>query len=91
VAPDIAATTLTWDIQTTGNPAKADVIKAAGTQQEWKPVAETGGTFHFVNVGSGKCLAVSGAPAAGLQLVQQTCSTTTPSTTQSFALIGVTQ
>lgn len=91
VAPDIAATTLTWDIQTTGNPAKADVIKAAGTQQEWKPVAETGGTFHFVNVGSGKCLAVSGTPAAGLQLVQQTCSTTTPSTTQSFALIGVTQ
>ena len=91
VAPDVASTPLTWDIQSVANGAKADVIKAAGTLQEWKPVAETGGTFHFVNVGSTRCLAVSGTPAVGLQLVQATCSTTVPSTTQSFTITGVTQ
>jgi uncharacterized repeat protein (TIGR01451 family) len=90
VAPDVAATPLTWDAQSTANLAKADVIKAANTLQEWKPVAETGGTFHFVNVASGRCLAIPGTAVAGLQLVQATCSLTTPSTTQSYTLTGVT-
>jgi uncharacterized repeat protein (TIGR01451 family) len=90
VAPDVASTPLTWDFQSTTNGSKADVIKAANPLQEWKPVVETGGTFHFVNVASGRCLAVPTTPAAGLQLAQATCNTTTPSTTQSFTLTGVT-
>jgi uncharacterized repeat protein (TIGR01451 family) len=90
VAPDVASTPLTWDVPNTNLGSKADIAKAANTLQQWKPIAETGGTFHFVNVASGRCLAIPSAAAAGLQLVQTTCATTTPSTTQSFTLVGVT-
>jgi hypothetical protein len=90
VAPDVASTPLTWDVPNANNLTKADIQKAANTLQEWKPVVETGGTFHFVNVSSGRCLAIPSPAAAGLQLVQTTCATTTPSTTQSFTLTGVT-
>jgi hypothetical protein len=86
VAPQIAGTILGWDIVTLTN--KADVKSVAGTLQEWKPVVETGGTFHFVNLSTNRCLAVSGTAAVGLQLVQAIC-VAAPSTSQSFTITGV--
>jgi hypothetical protein len=89
VAPQITGTVLSWDIVTPGggNGIKADVKTAAGTAQEWKPVVETGGTFHFINLSSGRCLDVNATAVAGLQLVQSTC-VTAPSTSQSFTIMG---
>jgi hypothetical protein len=89
VSPQITGTLLSWDIVTPGggNGVKADVKTAAGTAQEWKPVVETGGTFHFVNANSGRCLDVNGTAVAGLQLVQESCAAG-PSTTQSFTITG---
>jgi hypothetical protein len=89
VAPQITSTLLSWDIVNPagGNYVKADVKTAAGTAQEWKPVAETGGTFHFVNRSSGLCLDVNGGAATnGLQLQQYTCNS---SAAQSFTITGV--
>ena len=89
VAPQITGTLLSWDIVNpgAGNLSKADVKTAAGTAQEWKPVVEGGGTFHFVNLSSGLCLDINGnVPSLGLQLQQYTCN---GSGAQSFALSGV--
>jgi uncharacterized repeat protein (TIGR01451 family) len=89
VAPQMTGTVLSWDIVNPagGNSVKADVKTAAGSAQEWKPVAETGGTFHFVNRSSGLCLDVNGgAPSNGLQLQQFTCNS---SAAQSFTITGV--
>ena len=86
VAPQITGTILSWDIVTTTN--KADVKSVAGALQEWKPVVETGGTFHFINLSTNRCLAVSGTAVVGLQLAQATC-VTGPSTSQSFTITGV--
>jgi uncharacterized repeat protein (TIGR01451 family) len=89
VTPDAAGTTLSWDL--TGS-NKADLLKGNSTTQEWKPVFDTGGTFHFVNAATTtRCLALSGTASTGQQLVATTCATTFPSATQSFALTGVTQ
>ncbi len=91
VAPQITGTILSWDIAGFGILAKADVrsVAATGTVTalEWKPVVEAGGTFHFVNLGSGLCLDVNGgAPSLGLQLQQYTCNGTAA---QSFTITGV--
>jgi chitodextrinase len=92
VAPDVANTTntqLSWDFTAVFN--KADVVKAATTTQQWKPVAEAGGLFHFVSVNSTtKCLALPAAAAANQQLVVATCATTFPSSLQSSTITGVT-
>ncbi|MFG2542980.1 RICIN domain-containing protein [Streptomyces sp. NPDC048594] len=46
-----------------------------GANQQWQPVDEGGGAYHFVNRHSGKCLDVPSASAAdGVQLVQYTCN-----------------
>ncbi|MCU1683354.1 MAG: hypothetical protein JWQ81_4093 [Amycolatopsis sp.] len=55
-----------------------------GNNQQWKPVAETSGAYHFVNRNSSKCLTVPGASTAdSVQLVQLTCN---GSASQSFSL-----
>jgi hypothetical protein len=50
---------------------------SGGLNQQWQPVAEADGSYHFVNRNSGKCLDV---PAASMQdsvqLVQYTCNGT---------------
>ncbi|MET8900838.1 RICIN domain-containing protein [Streptomyces sp. NPDC004538] len=46
-----------------------------GANQQWQPVDEGGGAYHFVNRHSGKCLDVpSASPVDGVQLVQYTCN-----------------
>lgn len=55
-----------------------------GSNQQWLPVAETGGSYHFVNRYSGKCLDVPSASTAdSTQLQQYTCNGTAA---QSFTL-----
>jgi hypothetical protein len=53
-----------------------------GGNQQWQPVDEGGGYYHFVAMHSGKCLTVPGASTAdSVQLVQATCDS---SAAQSF-------
>jgi len=48
-----------------------------GLNQQWQPVDEGGGYYHFVNRNSGKCLDVPGASTAdAVQLVQYACNGT---------------
>ncbi|MBL7259399.1 ThuA domain-containing protein [Paractinoplanes lichenicola] len=48
-----------------------------GANQQWRPVDEGGGYYHYVNRGSGKCLDVPAASTAdGVQLVQYACNGT---------------
>ncbi|MGW0089875.1 RICIN domain-containing protein [Streptomyces sp. NPDC003328] len=48
-----------------------------GDNQQWQPVDEGGGAYHFVNRHSGKCLDVPGASTAdSVQLTQYTCNGT---------------
>ncbi|WP_408057336.1 RICIN domain-containing protein [Streptomyces chiangmaiensis] len=48
-----------------------------GGNQQWLPVDEGGGAYHFVNRHSGKCLDVPGASTAdSVQLTQYTCNGT---------------
>jgi uncharacterized repeat protein (TIGR01451 family) len=89
VAPEITSTVLGWDILNSGTAdyAKADVHAATGTTQEWKPVVEAGGTYHFINLNSGLCLDVNGnVPSLGLQLQQYDCNGTGA---QSFTITAV--
>lgn len=45
-----------------------------GNNQQWQPVAESGGSYHFVSRNTGKCLTVpNGSTADSVQLVQLTC------------------
>lgn len=84
LVPDVTSSILSWDVTGLGN---ADVVNAAGSTQEWKPVAEAAGTFHFINLATSRCLFVPAAPVANLQLQQASC-TGAPST-ESFSLTGV--
>ncbi|WP_327350724.1 RICIN domain-containing protein [Streptomyces sp. NBC_01304] len=60
-----------------------------GNNQQWLPVDEGGGAYHFVNRGSGKCLDDPGASTAdGVQFVQYTCN---GSAAQRFQVVPVTQ
>jgi type 1 glutamine amidotransferase len=55
-----------------------------GNNQQWQPVTETGGSFHFLNRNSNKCLTVpNGSTADSVQLVQLTCN---GSASQSFTV-----
>jgi hypothetical protein len=57
---------------------------SGGNNQQWQAVAEAGGSYHFVNRNSGKCLDVPAASQAdSVQLVQYTCNGTAA---QSFQL-----
>ncbi|POX60956.1 coagulation factor 5/8 type domain-containing protein [Streptomyces sp. Ru62] len=60
-----------------------------GANQQWLPVDDGGGAFHFVNRGSGKCLDDPGASLAdSVQFVQYTCNGTAA---QRFQVVPVTQ
>ncbi|MGX1274372.1 ThuA domain-containing protein [Streptomyces phaeoluteigriseus] len=56
-----------------------------GGNQQWRPVREASGSYHFIARHSGKCLTTKGGSADGVQLAQQPCD---DSTTQSFRLIA---
>ncbi|MCM2416381.1 RICIN domain-containing protein [Streptomyces sp. RKAG290] len=46
-----------------------------GANQQWQPVAQSDGSYHFVSRASGKCLDVTGASTAdGALLEQWTCN-----------------
>ncbi|MEU9011890.1 ThuA domain-containing protein [Streptomyces sp. NPDC048479] len=54
-----------------------------GANQQWKPVREPSGRYHFVARHSGKCLSTPASPASGVQLIQRSCD---DSAAQSFRL-----
>ncbi|MFF6842167.1 RICIN domain-containing protein [Streptomyces tanashiensis] len=54
---------------------------AGGTNQQWLPVSEPSGRYHFVARHSGKCLTAGGGTTTGVQLVQRPCDN---SPSQSF-------
>ncbi|ALO91579.1 1,4-beta-xylanase [Streptomyces hygroscopicus subsp. limoneus] len=54
-----------------------------GTNQQWLPVKEATGRYHFTARHSGKCLTASGSAADSVQLTQRTCD---GSAAQSFQL-----
>ncbi|MFK4105329.1 RICIN domain-containing protein [Streptomyces sp. NPDC019531] len=59
-----------------------------GANQQWLPVDEGGGAYHFVNRNSGKCLDDPGASTAdSVQFVQYTCNGTAA---QRFQVVPVT-
>ena len=61
-------------------------LYGGGANQQWLPVAESSGAFHFVNRNSGKCLDVPSASTAdSVQLQQYTCNGTAA---QSFTVSG---
>ncbi|MFB7559222.1 ThuA domain-containing protein [Streptomyces brevispora] len=55
-----------------------------GANQQWNPVRETSGAYHFIARHSDKCLSAPASAAAGVQLVQRSCD---GSTAQSFRLV----
>ncbi|MGQ4386730.1 ThuA domain-containing protein [Streptomyces sp. SAS_270] len=54
-----------------------------GTNQQWQPVKETSGRYHFIARHSGKCLSTATAATNSVQLTQRTCDN---SSAQSFTL-----
>jgi hypothetical protein len=76
-----------WDV-TNVSTADSALIQlwnyTGGNNQQWQPVEETGGSFHFVNRNSGKCLDVPAASTAdSVQLQQYACNGTAA---QSFTM-----
>ena len=60
-----------------------------GNNQQWLPVDDGGGAYHFVNRNSGKCLDdPSASTADSVQFVQYTCNGTQA---QRFQVVPVTQ
>ncbi|MEU4670979.1 RICIN domain-containing protein [Amycolatopsis sp. NPDC023774] len=58
-----------------------------GVNQQWQPIQESSGAYHFVNRNSGKCLDVPSASIAdSVQLQQYTCNNTSA---QSFTITPV--
>ncbi|WMD10082.1 ThuA domain-containing protein [Streptomyces sp. FXY-T5] len=54
-----------------------------GGNQQWRPVREADGSYHFVARHSGKCLSTDGSATNSVPLVQRPCGT---SAAQSFRL-----
>ncbi|MGW1133484.1 RICIN domain-containing protein [Streptomyces griseoluteus] len=81
--------TKVWDVTDVSTADSATVqlwTYSSGANQQWLPVAEADGSYHFVNRNSGKCLDVPGASTAdSVQLAQYTCNGTAA---QSFTLGG---
>ncbi|MET7684812.1 ThuA domain-containing protein [Streptomyces sp. NPDC005423] len=46
---------------------------SGGTNQQWQPVRESSGRYHFVARHSGRCLTAATAATDGVQLTQRTC------------------
>ncbi|MCW2915069.1 MAG: coagulation factor 5/8 type protein [Actinomycetia bacterium] len=76
-----------WDVTNVSTADSAPIqlwSYSSGNNQQWLPVEEAGGTYHFVNRNSGKCLDVAAASAAdGVRLQQYACNGTAA---QSFTL-----
>ncbi|MFJ8826722.1 RICIN domain-containing protein [Streptomyces sp. NPDC102467] len=81
--------TKAWDVTDVSTADSATVqlwSYSSGNNQQWLPVAEADGAYHFVNRNSGKCLDVPSASTAdSVQLAQYTCNGTAA---QSFILGG---
>ncbi|WP_254549974.1 ThuA domain-containing protein [Catellatospora tritici] len=77
-----------WDVTNVSTADNAPIqlwAYGGGNNQQWLPVAEGGGYYHFVNRNSGKCLDVPAASTANsVQLVQYACNGTGA---QSFRLV----
>ncbi|WP_330281141.1 ThuA domain-containing protein [Streptomyces sp. NBC_00588] len=56
---------------------------SGGQNQQWQPVREAAGRYHFVARHSGRCLSAAATAADGLRLTQRTCD---GSAAQSFQL-----
>ncbi|MGY6023380.1 ThuA domain-containing protein [Streptomyces spinosirectus] len=56
---------------------------SSGQNQQWQPVREQAGRYHFVTRHSGRCLTAAASAADGVQLTQRTCD---GSAAQSFQL-----
>lgn len=56
---------------------------SSGQNQQWQPVQESGGRYHFTARHSGKCLTAAGPATNSVQLTQRACD---GSAAQSFAL-----
>ncbi|SDP04910.1 Ricin-type beta-trefoil lectin domain-containing protein [Streptomyces sp. cf386] len=77
------------DVSTVDNAPVHLWAYGGGTNQQWLPVHEGGGAYHFVNRNSGKCLDDPGASTAdSVQFVQYTCN---GSAAQRFQVVPVTQ
>jgi hypothetical protein len=62
------------NVATTDNAGLQLWAYGGGNNQQWQPVSEGSGYYHFVARHSGKCLTVPGASTAdSVQLVQSTC------------------
>ncbi|MGW8330428.1 RICIN domain-containing protein [Streptomyces sp. NPDC055897] len=76
-----------WDVTDVSTADSAPVqlwTYGGGANQQWLPVQEAGGTYHFVNRNSGKCLDVPSASTAdGARMQQYACN---GSAAQSFSL-----
>ena len=63
------------DVSTADNAGLQLWSYSGGNNQQWQPVSEGGGYYHFIARHSGKCLTVPGASTAdSVQLVQATCN-----------------
>ncbi|MFF4563854.1 RICIN domain-containing protein [Streptomyces sp. NPDC001435] len=77
------------DVSTADNAPLQLWSYGGGANQQWLPVDEGGGAYHFVNRNSGKCLDDPAASTAdSVQLVQYTCNGTAA---QRFQVVPVTQ
>ncbi|MFJ4923865.1 RICIN domain-containing protein [Streptomyces sp. NPDC088725] len=76
-----------WDVKDVSTADNAPIqlwLYGGGSNQQWQPVEEADGAYHFVNGLSGKCLDVPSASTAdSVQLSQYTCNGTAA---QSFRL-----
>src|SRR5579859_7484009 len=84
------ATSEAWDV-TNVSTANGALIQlwayGGGTNQQWQPVSEGSGYYHFVNRNSGACLDdTNGSTSNGTQLQQWSC---TAGSNQSFLLATV--
>ncbi|GAA4570124.1 RICIN domain-containing protein [Planotetraspora kaengkrachanensis] len=80
-------TAQSWDVKDVSAADNAPIqlwSYSGGNNQQWLPVEEAGGSYHFVNRFSGKCLDVPAASTAdSVQLGQYTCNGTAA---QSFTM-----
>ncbi|MDI1462246.1 RICIN domain-containing protein [Catellatospora sp. KI3] len=77
VAPNVNQV---WDVSNVSTADNAAIhlwLYGGGNNQQWLPVQEADGAYHFVSRLSGKCLDVPAASTAdSVQLVQYTCNGT---------------
>ncbi|MFF4800897.1 RICIN domain-containing protein [Streptomyces sp. NPDC001351] len=77
------------DVSTADNAVVHLWAYGGGANQQWLPVDEGGGAYHFVNRNSGKCLDDPAASTAdSVQFVQYTCNGTAA---QRFQVVPATQ